>query len=242
MKRWKKYSGFCYILFSVIMLLLCLLAYHDMQTAEGVGLYFALKAGNSSRLPFDIAADVVRMGSILLFLILSCVCTGHKGCGVFFRLLSVWVALMPMVSMGALVPLTEGFGGQLWTLSLKESRIVDSFWWGETEFGVLLLLWLPMLCMLAAGLVSSGQKLMLRWYKVCLAAVVLLLVMILMFPGLFAVWQFLVCYALLLCCFDMWERLQEGSVEWRKWSILLFALMWLRGVWRMLELLSVSHV
>lgn len=242
MKLLRKHSGLLYVLLSVMILLLTAWAYHDMQTAEGVGLYFALKAGNADRMPFDIAADFVRMGGILFFLIAACVLTGHKGSAAFFRLLSVWAALMPMVSMGALVPLTEGFGSKLWKTSLEESRLVDSFWWGETELKSILLIWIPMICMLVAGLISAGHRVMALRYKVCLGIAGILVVMIFTFPGLFAVWQFFLCYLLLLICFDLWERLKDCCPEWEKWSMCLFGLMWLRGIYRMLELLSVSHV
>lgn len=242
MKFLKKHSGLLYVLLSAVMLLFTLLAYHDMQVAEGVGHYFALKAGNADRVPFDLAADLVRMVGILFFLLLSTVLTGHKGSASFFRLLSVWAALMPMVSMGALVSLTEGFGSELWKITLQESGLAESFWWGELELERLLLIWIPMLCMLAAGLASAGQKVMVRWYKVCFAAAGVLVAVILIFPGLLAVWQFFICYLLLLCCFDMWERLQVCFPQWEYWGLCLFGLMWLRGIYRLWELLSVSHV
>lgn len=242
MKLMKKHSGFLYVLLSAIMLLLNVLAYHDMQTAEGVGLYFALKAESADRIPYDIAADLIRMGGILLFLILPCLLTGHKGSAAFFRLLSVWAALMPVVSMGALVPLTEGFGSGLWKMSFEESGIVTKFWQGETELEQILLIWIPMLCLLAAGLAAAGQKVMMRWYKVCFWIACLLLVMILVFPGLLAVWQFFLCYLFLLCCFDLWERLQACYPEWEIPALCLSGLMWLRGVYCLLELLSVSHL
>lgn len=47
--------------------LMACLAMHDRQTAEGVGLYFAIALGREDRLVFDLLVD--GLGAIILFLL-----------------------------------------------------------------------------------------------------------------------------------------------------------------------------
>lgn len=239
---WKKYSKLIFLLVSAISLLLYLFAYHDMQTAEGVGLYFAIRMNQADKVPFDFAADVVRMGGTLLLLLLPCLLQKHRGTDSFWRLLSAWMALMPVVSMAELIPLFDRTRGNLWKISLEESGLWESFWVGDLELARLLLIWLPWMCVMMAGLALAKHKVILRWYKVVWGIAIFLLVMLSVFPGLLAVWQFAVLYLVLLVVFDLWERLLECYPKAQLCGMCLFGLLWFRGIYRLLELMSASHI
>ena len=62
--------------------------------------------------------------------------------------------------------------------------------------------------------------------------------------GVWALWEaqgpgFIMAYALLLVCFDAWERLIKGYSGMRSWGWILFGGLWLRAVYRVIELWSV---
>lgn len=192
---------------------------HEMQKAEGIGLYWALKAG-MERGGFDIAVDVAVALMLILLTGLPCLILGHRNISAFFRFLIGFVAFMPRISMAYLIHL---FDSGLRTVSYDRLLFV-------------LQTVIPFGCVLLAA-VSAGEKPWKKWYTVCCVAAAVLGVVS-------AVWESeafsaVVTYLLLLVCFDVWERLLKLNPKFKGLSWLLFGGMWIRTVYCMLYIRSI---
>ena len=63
-----------------------------------------------------------------------------------------------------------------------------------------------------------------------------------LFPALEEQCWYLICYCLLLYGFFLWEKILDRYSGLRTWGWLLFGLFALRGVDRMIEVMSVYHI
>lgn len=192
---------------------------HEMQKAEGIGLYWALKAG-MERGGFDIAVDVAAALALLFMTGLPCLLLGHRSISAFFRFLIGFVAFMPRVSMAYLIHIFDsGVRNVSYDQLLFVLRTV-----------------IPFGCVLLAS-VSVGEKPWKKWYTVCcIAAAVLGVVSAVWESGAFGA---VVTYLLLLVCFDVWERLINRNPKFKGLSWILFGGMWVRAVYCMLYIRSI---
>lgn len=191
---------------------------HQMQAAEGVGLYWSLMAKGQRGL-FDILVDAAAALALFVLLLLPCVILKHKSVDAFFRLLTGFVAFMPRLSMSYLIHLFDDGGRG------ADAELVLS------EIGLIL----PFACALLMG-VGCLEKPWKKWYW---GSGAIALVM-----GVWAMWEaqgpgFIMAYALLLVCFDAWERLLKGDSGMKSWGWILFGGLWLRALYRVIELWSV---
>lgn len=191
---------------------------HQMQFAEGVGLYWSFMAKGQRGL-FDLLVDVTAALAFFLLVLLPCFTLKHISVGAFFRLLTGFVAFMPRLSMSYLIHLFDDGGRE------ANAELVLS------ELGLLL----PFACALLMS-VSCLEKPWKKWYwgsgTIALAM------------GVWAMWDaqgpgFIMAYALLLVCFDAWERLLKGDSGMKSWGWILFGGLWLRALYRVIELWSV---
>lgn len=192
---------------------------HEMQKAEGIGLYWALKAG-MERGGFDIAVDVAVALALLLLTGLPCLILGYRSVSAFFRFLIGFVVFMPRISMAYLIHL---FDSGLLTVSYDRLLFI-------------LQTVIPFGCVLLAA-VAAGEKPWKKWYTVCCVAAAVLGVVS-------AVWESeafgaVVTYLLLLVCFDVWERLINQNPKFAGLSWILFGGMWIRVVYCMLYIRSI---
>lgn len=232
----------CRIILALIVILtlgLYLVAYHDMQTADGVGLYLAMKAGAESRLPYDVLCDVLRLAGLLAMLVISCVLTRNKNLSSFSRLLFAWLAFMPIFSMAEVLHFPDE---AILHMSFAESGLWEHFQIGESELLATFCVWIPMICLLFAANRLSGNKIREKWYLPVVAVQMISAGAILIMPGWASLFREVICYLLLLMCFDLWEKWLHENVQLQKWSSALFGLMWLRGIWRLMELMSVKII
>lgn len=95
----KKALNFVFSLCSIIVMLsLCAYAIHDMQSAEGVGFFFCLKLNAPSRVPFDIAADIIFFALLVALLFIPVMAIKEKSIHDFSLFLITYIALMPSIS------------------------------------------------------------------------------------------------------------------------------------------------
>ena len=66
----KRYAEWIQALSALLLIAMAGLTLHDMQTAEGAGLYLAIKAGAEDRRMYDFAVDAAGMLCLLLLLLL----------------------------------------------------------------------------------------------------------------------------------------------------------------------------
>ena len=215
-----------------------LAAYHDMQTADGVGLYLAMKFGQKNRLPFDLLCDGIRMAGFLGLLGATCAVRGHRSLTAFARLMCAWLAFMPILSMAELLHLPdEAVRG----MTLADSGLLERFVEGESVIAGIFKAWLPLFFLLFCGYVlkKPGTKVP-GWYRICVVIQALLLACVFIIPGWSAAFVEILLYLLLVMTFDLWERWLSENPALEKWSALLFGLMWLRGIFRLVELMSIK--
>ena len=227
-----------FILIIAVTLGFYLAAYHDMQTADGVGLYLAMHFGQKDRLPFDILCDVIRMAGVLTLLGAACAATGHRNLTAFARLLCAWISFMPIFSMAELVHLPDE---AVRSMTLADSGLLERFWEGESVTAGIFKVWLPLFFFIFLGftLKKAGNKVP-GWYRICVVIQILLLACVFIIPGWAVVFVEILLYLLLVMTFDLWERWLADNPVLAKWSAILFGLMWLCGVFRLVELMSVK--
>lgn len=244
-KLWKNLDNWIAAILAAAAFFLALAAIHDMQTAEGVGLYFALKRG-SDRLPYDLAADAVAAFGLLIAILVPAFVLRHKGIASIYRLLAAFLAFMPRLSM---------------------AYLLDPFS-ADTEFsieGILPVLQTiaPLVCVLAPALCLAGrsasagegtqagasasagevaqaggrENVWRRWYSLCGLAAALMLAAALIFPALQQLCSFLLSYLLLLVCFDLWERLYARYPALNRWGWILFGGLGFRAVYVLAEVM-----
>ena len=213
-------------------LFLCsLYALHDMQTAEGIGLYFAIKLGMSSRIFMDVLVDALCMLCFVLLIWLPCrfVARSGKFAVSYCRLLIGYLAVVPSFSLSAVMYMFQGENDFLW-----DGKMVSGFlqWFADSTEG--LQIWLPLLIVLYAVRGNCGG----RKHKAVWGLQDLLLLLTLAVPALKPLTGYLVSYLGLLLAFDCWETVFDENEKLEKWSLIWFALLMLRGIYRMLILVS----
>lgn len=206
------------VILSVLTFSAVVVGVHQMQSAEGVGLYWSIVT-NGRRELFDVLVDAAAALAFFMLVLLPCVFLNHKSISAFFRLLAGFVAFMPRISMSYLIHLFDDGGRG------ADAEMVLS------ELGLML----PFACalLMCAGCLEKPWR---KWYWGS-GAVALIM-------GVWALWEaqgpgFIMTYALLLVCFDAWERLIKGYSGMRSWGWILFGGLWLRAVYRVIELWSV---
>lgn len=213
---------------ALALLCLAVLTVHDMQTAEGVGLYFALKR-QADRGLYDLAADGVAGLGLLLLTLLPCVALRHRGADSFFRLLAAFLALMPRLSMAYLL--------HIWDDSAVMSLEAPVF---------LLLTMGPFLCTAVIALSFSGgdpgregqADLWKKWYSFCLAGAAVSLGAGLFWPQLNQLLYFGMGYFLLLVCFDLWERVHDRYHAMKRWGWILSGGLAVRAVYVLFQVMN----
>lgn len=216
-KKAARYTNWIAVLLGLTAFLGALSGVHQMQMAEGIGLYWALKAGVKQQV-FDILTDLSAAFAMILLVILPCVILRHRSIRSAFRFLTGFLAFMPSLSMSYLIHLFDEGG-----------RSIDP----EFLLSVYSLL-LPFACLLLLG-VGCFEKPWKKWYGVLgLTALAL---------GIGTFWEagilgFLLAYVLLVVCFDAWERLLALCSRLEIFGWILFGGLWLRAVYCIILLRS----
>lgn len=104
----KRYAEWIQALSALLLIAIAGLTLHDMQTAEGAGLYLAIKAGAEDRRMYDFAVDAAGMLCLLMLLLLPCLLQKRLRPAPFLRFASASLAFLPVVSMALLVHLADG--------------------------------------------------------------------------------------------------------------------------------------
>ena len=104
----KRYAEWIQALSALLLIAIAGLTLHDMQTAEGAGLYLAIKAGAEDRRMYDLAVDAAGMLCLLVLLLLPCLLQKRLRPAPFLRFASASLAFLPVVSMALLVHLADG--------------------------------------------------------------------------------------------------------------------------------------
>ncbi len=255
----KRYAEWIQALSALLLIAMAGLTLHDMQTAEGAGLYLAIKAGAEDRRMYDFAVDAAGMLCLLLLLLLPCFLQKRLRPAPFLRFASASLAFLPVMSMASLVHLADG---------TEKLAIRQTFFTGWP--GAALLEWLgellpalsvglPVLILAfgMAGKAGSPENMAGKaeragsfektrphpWLpRAAGLAALALSAVSLLFPALSDICVYLIVYLLLAAAFSLWEKLHDAHPGLNAWGWILFGGFWLRAVERMLEIMSVYHL
>ena len=237
-----KSRNFIFLLVIGISFLLCLLTLHDMQTAQGVGLYVSMQLQQDNVSVWNLLVDCV--GMLLLFLVLFLPCLGLKRLQFdsFFRFMTVYLAFIPTIRPASLVHL----GNTLATLTTGTIFSAENPWVAlldrVAELMPLLCCILPLWLILRRIHETAEPAKPAKWQFVILCAIVIFMILHLLFPALATETAYFVYYMLLILCFYEWEEICRRFPAFSNWGMILFGGCWLRGVYRMLELMSISNL
>lgn len=219
MKKWlQKYKGLAAGGTAAVFFALAVAAVHDMQTAEGVGLYFALKLGRGREL-FDVAVDTLSALGLLALVYLPCLFLKHRSLSSLLRFLLIFLSFMPTLSLAYLLRPLQAAGE---TFPRQPIAILGMV--------------LPFLCLLAMA-VAWKEKAWKNWYSACCVAAVLLFSVTLFVPSLQQLFYFILVYLLLLVCFDICERLYLQHPTLNAWGMILFGGLAFRAYYVLSEIL-----
>ncbi len=230
-----------WILLSAATLAFACLTLHDMQTSEGVGLYLSMQAGKGSQGLFDVLVDGAGMLCLSAVILLPCMASGYRRPDSFLRLLSAYLAFLPTISLASLAHLLDGSVEIGVSGAVRAGNWEEAFREGLGGNVFLLAAGVPLL-ILAEGLLKEGaqtsacKKLSRRLLAgICGGG---LLLGAIFFPALTEQCSYFFHYLILIYGFAAWERLYEREPKLKIWGMILFGIFWLRGMYRMIEVMS----
>ena len=213
----------------LIELALAIVTVYTMGYEQGSGLYVATKWGLGNRHLNDVIITGCVAAVFLLLLSIPCILTKHKNATSLFRLLSVYLAIMPVTNMGTVVSV---WGGQ------NLFQVKFDFEYALAIFASYIKVVVPLIIMLYFLYKCSGLT-MKRWHKVCIAMQFPFFAGLALLPQLSEIMWFWGFYILIVLAFDWWEKLceKEHSTGVKVLTWLVFIFMCLKGCSRLLEML-----
>jgi len=238
LKKWNKSKNFIELGLIAAIFLICLLALHDMQKAEGVGLFFTFKLGRTmeQRMPLDLLVEVAGMVALALLIYLPCHLFKRFSPASYLRLLIGYLAMVPTLSLAGILSLFSGErDGRLWDMGILWTW---EAWTNIYKLLPFLQVWVPLFILLY-GFARLNQCFALeKWHKITIVLIFFALVLLFIIPVADNLLLFLIGYMGLLLAFDCWEKLYAKLPEFGKWCNLLFVAGLLRGIYRIVVLMS----
>lgn len=230
-------SNIIYLTLSVCLIALALLAYHDLQTAQGAGLYLALLQNADNRVPYDLFMDAVGCLGLLVTTILPLIFLKKCNPGAYLRFLCLYLAFIPIINPGDIVHIGQRITN--WTLQKDLSFL--SLLYALNPFMTMMIALVPLLLVLLA-FCAEGETLYCKKYRMILLFLsCVMTVMYVLFPGFGEYPTFLSYFFVILVVFDTAEELWMRSDKDRKlW--LLYLLCGLKGIYHIIMLLQTTHI
>lgn len=237
----KKSKNPLLFLFICITILFCAIALHDIQTVQGVGLYLSMQLGQDNVALFNLLADGLGMLLLLTALFLPCLFLKNLRSESFFRFLSVYLALIPTVRPASLVHLGNTLANMTVRPVFSTENPLVALLGSLSDTMSLLRILLPfLLILIGINRIASPEKIK-KWQIFVIVGVVIFMVLNILFPDLSAETAYFMNYLLLVWCFDEWEKVCHRYPRFSSWGIILFGGCWLRGIYRMIELMSIVN-
>ncbi len=222
-------------------------AYHDIQIAQGAGLYLAGKYGFSDRVPFDILMDFVGGLGLLICILCPTLLLKKRNPDALLRFLAIFLAFVPLINPGDLVHITS---------HLSNWQIRETFFNGNffQEFiltvcdPLKMLIWeLPLLILVLMIHKNHSEYKIKPWQKIMFIISAICVILYLLFPGFQEYTLFLMHYPIIIVLFYELELLLEKKLFADKQTPLyifwiFYGICGLRGIFRMIDLLQNTHM
>lgn len=238
LEKWNKSKNFIELGLVGAIFLICLLSLHDMQTAEGVGLFFTFKLGKTmeQRMPLDMLVDLVGMIALAILIYLPCHLSKRRSPASYLRLLIGYLAIVPTLSLAGILSLFAGErDGRLWDMGILWTW---EAWTNIYKLLPFLQVWVPLFILLY-GFARFNQCFTLaKWHKITVVLIIFASILLFVIPAAGNLLLYLIGYMSLLLAFDCWEKLYVKLPEFGKWCNLLFVAGLLRGIYRIVVLMS----
>lgn len=241
-KKLLKNKNWIYVIISLTIFALVFVALHDMQTAVGAGLYLSIKAGATERTMYDLLVDGAMIVAMVLLVGIPCILQKHRKPDSFLRLLFVFLAFMPRLGPGYCITFFENASLFALRHAFREGNFMAGLLEGAEFSASLLEMVVPMFCLLLVAASIQGKCAVKRWYFRALIPGLLMEAGVFLFPNLAELLCFGVTYCILLIMFDLWENLVKSYTGMNTWGWILFGGLGLRGVYRLLDLMSHFHM
>lgn len=184
-----------FVFANLILFLLGIYAIHDMQTAQGVGYYFAIRLGKD-RLLFDIIVDLIFVIFLIIAMFLPFIVMHSKMAFAYSRFFILFVALVPSLRTDYVFTLFFSVKSLFIKFSFDTwaTQIMNAFW-----------IIVPLLILtIGFSTVVLKEKLSRRNKVIFIVTAVLLLLSILA-PGFAELLLFVGAYLLIFVIFNILE-------------------------------------
>lgn len=188
---------------NLILLALSVYTIHDMQSAQGIGYYFCLKAGSANRLPFDIAVDVVFCLLFALLLALPVIFGKSSNFDSLSRFLIIFIAFVPTISTNYVFSL-------FFNTAVYSRKLNFIEWLGDViaAYGLLI----PMTILVIGYYCEIRGNSLSHQCRAALIAAILLIIPGLIVPAITTLCIFLGVYIILCVVFDLLEKTNFNSL------------------------------
>jgi len=244
-----KVSEIVLILINMVCFLFTLVAVRDMHVSQGVGLFFCVMVGAGDKAIFDIGVDIVCALALLTLIILPCAGFRKIKPEAVFRFFSVFLAVMPVLSLAYLVHLPDGPQTFAIRESISNGNVLKSIAeTGGALYSVIVIL-IPMM-ILFMGLKTIYKKQnekenafifgIREWSALGLC--IFLVIGSWVFPGLENLLCFGLAYILLIKTFAIWESVVDRNDHVRNFSFILYGGCMMRGIFLLIRMMSMNHI
>ena len=215
--------------------------FHDLQTAEGAGLYLSITFSHSTRTLFDIIVDLAGILLFFLAIYLPTKLLKYKSMESFFRLFSIYLAFMPIVHPGKMVHLINDFQNLRIYSHLSQGAFLDYIFQDLQPLFSILKIFVPFLLLVyvATKLIQIQTIHLPKWFFILLF---LFLLSFCLFENIADFSLYFLYYMLILWCYQKLEAISSSVSRFAVWNnIIIFGCL-LRGIYRMLSLMSTTHM
>lgn len=222
-------------------------AYHDVQIAQGAGLYLAGKYGFSDRVPFDIMMDLIGGLGILNCFLCPILLLKKKTPDSILRFITIFLAFIPLINPGSLVHIAAHLSNWQIRETLLNGNFFQEFIIALSE-PIKLLVWeLPLLILALMIHKNHFEHKIKCWQKILFVISAICMILFLLFPGFQEYTLFLMHYSIIIVLFYELEQLWENNLSADKRtplciSWIIYGICGLRGIFRIIDLLQNTHL
>lgn len=218
------------VLLVILHLVLALATIHGYARGREVGLYLATVQGKTDTVLLDVLVDVCALLALSIMVLCPFLLLGYRRLKSFFRMLVIYLALIPTVDMSALVHLADGHK----LLVVDFDLIQNLYLLADFRMEIFA-------TMIVLGSIYCKKGCVIQaWHKILLVLAGAAGIGMLVLPELSGILMYWTAYFLIIIVYDIAEKVFAASKEPYEKIVLwlLIALLFGRGCYKMLSLLN----